>query len=125
MDFSKIRRGFSSVRAHTLVAEVAATEEREGTSGRTVALVLAIFRAYFSDGRDISSMGVLIDLARQVGVEEATAVATLEDVAKLAATRQAAARATVRAVPSVVIGGGAPITGAADVETYRRALSAT
>lgn len=125
MDFSKIRRGFSSVRAHTLVAEVAATEAREGTSGRTIALVLAIFQAYFSEGRDISSMGVLIGLARQVGVEEATVVATLEDGAKLAATRVAAARAMVRAVPSVAIGGGAPITGAADVETYRRALSAT
>jgi predicted DsbA family dithiol-disulfide isomerase len=123
MDFSKIRRGFSSVRAHTLVSELAAIEERAGTSGRTVGLVLAIFRAYFSEGRDISSMGVLIELGREVGLDESAVTAVLEDGAKLAATRAAAARATVRAVPSVTVGDGAPITGAADVETYRRALA--
>jgi predicted DsbA family dithiol-disulfide isomerase len=123
MDFSKIQRGFSSVRAHALVSEVAATEEGRGTSTRSVRLVLAIFEAYFSEGRDISSMGVLIDLGRGVGLEASAVVAILEDGAKLAATRAAAARSTARAVPSIAIGAAPPITGAADVETYRRALA--
>jgi predicted DsbA family dithiol-disulfide isomerase len=118
MDFSRIQRGFSSVRAHTLVSAVAAT-------GRDpLPLVLAIFRAYFSEGRDISSMGVLVEIAgAEVELEKSVVIGLLEDGAQLAATRDAAARANVRAVPTIAIGGGPPITGAADVETYRRALA--
>ena len=111
IDFTKIRRGYSSVRAHTLVAE-----------RPSLSLVTAVFKAYFSEGKDISSMDVLIDLAERSGLSREETIQLIEQPEAQQAIRQQAAAASVRAVPALSFGGPAlevgPISGALSVAEY-------
>ncbi len=111
IDFTKVRKGYSSVRAHTLVAEQP-----------SLPLVKGIFRAYFSEGKDISSMDVLIELAERVGLSRDQTINLIERPEAQRAIRQQAASASVRAVPALAFGGPeievGPVAGALSVAEY-------
>ena len=49
------------------------------TRGRQHDLKLALFTAHFTDGRDLSDQAVLADIAGEIGLERAAALAVLDD----------------------------------------------
>lgn len=87
----------------------------------------AIFRAYFTDCRDIGSREVLLDVAREVGLDEAALVAALDAGTyhdRLEETTQKAQAEGITGVPTFLIEGYGSITGAQPIETIRQALRA-
>ncbi len=94
LDFSKIRRSVSTVRAHTLSRHAIA-------KGTQRALVESLFTAYFMEGRDISAMDVLVELAEKAGFEPAECITLLESPRELQETREAAAEAAEQGVSGV------------------------
>lgn len=119
LDFSKIRRMSSTLRAHTLLRHALS----RGTQG---ALAMALFEAYFSEGRDIGAMDVLVDIGQKHGFEERELVTLLETPVELEATRREAgeaAAAGVTAVPFFVLGRRFAVQGAQPLEVFVRALA--
>jgi predicted DsbA family dithiol-disulfide isomerase len=125
LDFNKVRRIVSTVRAHTLLRHAARLRNAEAR-GTQRALANALFLAYFTEGRDISAMDVVIDLGEQHGFTKDTVIALLEDPAELNATRENAKRAAeggVTGVPFVIIGKRVGISGAQSADVFREAIA--
>lgn len=64
IDFAAIERTPNTLDAHRLI-------HWAGLEGRQTPMVSALFRAYFTEGRDIGAHGVLIELGEQVGMDRA------------------------------------------------------
>lgn len=93
--------------------------------GRQHPLKLALFRAYFTLGRDISEPEVLVDVAAGAGLDRDAARAALASGAHVAPVRENQRfwlQAGVRAVPGMVFGGKYLLTGAQGAQTYGLAL---
>lgn len=119
LDFTKVRRMSSTLRAHTLLRH-ALSRETQG------ALAMALFEAYFSDGRDVGAMDVLVELGQKHGFEERDVVTLLETPVELEATRREAgeaAAAGVTGVPFFVLGRRFAVQGAQPLEVFVRALA--
>lgn len=89
------------------------------------ALKHALLRAYFSEGRDVSSHDVLVDVASTVGLDPARAreiLASDEFVAQVRQREQQYQARGIRAVPSVILNDRHLIQGGQPVETFERAL---
>lgn len=118
LDFAKVRRSVNTVKAHTLLRHARA-------KGTQRALAKALFGAYFLEGRDVGSEGVLLELATAHGFAQAEAEALLHDGAELAATREEAAGMAAQGidgVPFFILGDRLAIPGAQPVEVFRGAL---
>lgn len=92
---------------------------------RQHALKLALFKAYFTDGQDVSDHDVLVGIATLVGLnaEEARLVLTSGDHA--AATREKQQIWTgrgIQGVPAMVFAGKYLMTGAQGAENYTNVL---
>jgi len=90
--------------------------EREGVQD---AVIEAIFRAYFVEGRDIGDRSVLADLAAGAGIARETAEAFLagdEGADQVRAAESAALRRGVSGVPTFVITGRPAFSGAQRTE---------
>ena len=97
-----------------------------GQLGVQDAIVEALFRGYFSEGRDIGDAGVLTDLAAEAGVDRARTEALLsgtEGSAEVAAEEEVAMRAALSGVPTFVLDGRVLFSGAQSPELIARALS--
>jgi predicted DsbA family dithiol-disulfide isomerase len=117
LDFSVIARVPSSVDAHRLVRHAA----RQG--GPTEALVMAIFRAHFAQGRDIGSRAVLAAIAEENAVPDAAAfLASDAETDAVHAENLRAHRLGINGVPCFVIGGRHAIAGAQESEVIERLL---
>ncbi len=84
-------------------------------------LKLALFRAHFEDGVDISNRDALIAIAAQVGMDADVCRSTLESGAMIDAVREKQAFWTSRGisgVPSMVFGGKFLMTGAQGAQNY-------
>lgn len=117
LDFSKVRRAVSTLRAHTLLRHAR-------PRGTQPALAKALFSAYFLDGQDVSDPARLAPLASQHGFGEPEAARLLADAAELELTRREAADAVrrgVSGVPFVVVGRHA-VAGAQPIEAFRQAI---
>src|SRR3546814_16382585 len=83
----------NSFDAHRLLSWAGALEEAEQASATGVQtdLKLALFRAHFTDNRDVSDHGVLAEIAASVGLDAARAAAILasDDYAELVRTAEA------------------------------------
>ncbi len=93
--------------------------------GRMHDLKLALFTAHFTDRRNLSDDKVLADVAAEIGLARAEAVAVLEDQRFAAQVRQAEQhwqRQGIRGVPAMVFNRRHLVTGAQGVETYTRIL---
>jgi predicted DsbA family dithiol-disulfide isomerase len=92
-----------------------------GIEGRQTPTVLALFRAYFVEGRDIGDAATLSEIAGSAGLDAAmiaTLLATDADAADISA-RDAHARARgVTGVPTFVIANQHVLTGAQPTETW-------
>ena len=86
----------------------------------------ALLTAYFTDNRDISSWGVLIDIAAETGLDPQEFAARLDESKQHLASwvideHNSAIQNGISAVPTIMIG-EFPIPGAQELETYERLI---
>jgi len=91
------------------------------TQGRRHDLKLALFRAYFSDQRDVNDPEVLAEVADSLGLDPAKALEVLADGRYEGAVRETERSWTlqgVRAVPAMIFDERQAVLGAQGVDTY-------
>ncbi|WP_415403515.1 DsbA family oxidoreductase [Tateyamaria sp. SN3-11] len=116
--FSENSRIVNSFAAHQLLDFALA-------QGLQHPLKLALFKAHFTDQRDVSDHDVLLDVAESVGLNRAEAAQVLSSGALTDSVREKQAFWTSRGisgVPSMVFAGKYLITGAQSVENYAQIL---
>ncbi len=94
-------------------------------SGKQHALKLALFKAYFTDGRDVSNRDVLVEVAASVGLDSAEARALIEGdaFAKDVRTEEAYYQNQgIHAVPAIIINEKYLISGGQKPEVFEQAL---
>ncbi|OJW22942.1 MAG: disulfide bond formation protein DsbA [Sphingopyxis sp. 65-8] len=117
----------NSFDAHRLLTWAGALEDPDqaAATGVQTALKLALFRAHFTDNREISDPAVLIDIAASVGLDAARAAAILDgdDYAEMVRMEEAYwADNNVTGVPAFILGGRMLIPGAQDPEAFIRVI---
>lgn len=88
-------------------------------------LKLALFQAYFTQGRDVSDIATLLDIAQSVGLDPAAAERVLDSGTLAANVREKQKFWTDRGisgVPSMVFDGKYLLTGAQGAENYANLL---
>jgi predicted DsbA family dithiol-disulfide isomerase len=118
LDFAKVRRWPSTLKAHALVG--AAAEK-----GAQLALGRALFRAYFLEGRDVGEDATLLEIAAAHGFTRGDAAKIIGDEDALAAVRAEAGGLSaqgITGVPFTVFGGRLAVSGAQPVDAFRQAL---
>ena len=93
--------------------------------GRMHALEQAFFAAHFTDRRNLSDDAVLADVASEVGLDRAEALAVLEDQRFAADVRNAEngwLNQGIHAVPAMIFNRRHLVSGAQGVENYTRIL---
>ncbi len=116
--FERIRRTPASVDAHRLVRFAA-------RFGEEAAVIEAMFAAYFTDGRDIGDMAVLVSIAGDCGLPmDATAafLASNDECELVHEDNLMAHRLGISGVPCFIIGGAQAISGAQEPEVIERLL---
>ena len=94
IDFANVPRVPNTLDAHRLI-------HWAGLEGRQAAVVSALFRAYWREGRDIGDREVLADLAAGAGMERAMVARLLASDADAEETRARDAHARQRGVTGV------------------------
>lgn len=116
--FDKIERTPNTLDAHRLIG----LAQREHIQD---AVVEAVFRAYFAQGRDITSVPTLLDVVSEAGLDRGRAEAFLDGDDGLEAIRSAedeACRAGVQGVPFYVINGALALSGAREPRDFLAAF---
>ncbi|OED46469.1 disulfide bond formation protein DsbA [Rhodobacteraceae bacterium (ex Bugula neritina AB1)] len=111
-------RIYNTFQAHQLIEWA---EER----GKGHPMKQALLQAYFTDGRDVSDVGVLIDTADSLGLDGTEARAALESGKHADSVRQREAfwvGQGIRGVPAMVFNGRHLVTGAQGIENYTSIL---
>jgi predicted DsbA family dithiol-disulfide isomerase len=123
--FDRIERTPNTLDAHRLIW----LADQKGVQD---AVVEALFRAYFVDGRDITNSQVLIDLVAGTGLDRNKAEEVLESDEGMEAIKEAEKHARqfrVEGVPFFIVNGEITLSGAqqpdAFLEAFRQALSAS
>ncbi|WP_412174953.1 DsbA family oxidoreductase [Albidovulum sediminicola] len=114
LNLDQITRSPNTLDAHRLI-------HWAGLEGRQTAMVSALFRAYFRDGRDIGDTEVLADVAACVGLDRAMIARLLAgdgDREEIAARDAHARERGVSAVPTFVIANTYVLSGAQPAETW-------
>ncbi len=91
-------------------------------------LQMALFKAHFTDNRDVSDAQVLIDVATSAGIDEKAAREVLDSGALAESVREKQQFWTSRGisgVPSMVFAGKYLVTGAQGAENYAQILRQT
>lgn len=119
-DMDRRRRIVNTFDAHRLLhwAEVEGLDQQR-------ALKHALLQAYFSDGRDVSSHEVLLEIVASAGLDASRAQAILasdEFADAVRAQESFYQQQGIRAVPSVIFNDRHLIQGGQPVETFERAL---
>lgn len=122
-NFDAIEVASNTADAHRLALWV---QDRHGQeAGDTMATTL--FRAYFSEGRNVSDRDVLVDCVAEVGLDEEEARTLLEGDEYAEAVRksqQQARRRGITGVPCYVFDDRYAVTGAQPVDVMTEALDA-
>jgi predicted DsbA family dithiol-disulfide isomerase len=114
MDPDKPRRMPNTLDAHRLI-------HWAGLEGRQNAIVAALFRAYWKEGRDIGNTGVLADIAAAAGMDRAVTARLLDseaDADDIRARDQDARNKGVSAVPTFLIAQQYVVSGAQPPEVW-------
>ena len=114
LDFEGIARTPNTLDAHRLI-------HWAGLEGRQTPLVVALFAAYFTQGRDIGDRDTLIDIAAGVGLDRAmiaTLLAGSADRDEIAARDSHTRARGINGVPSFVIAGQHVLSGAQPTDTW-------
>ncbi len=122
--FDKIEKTPNTLDAHRLIW----LADKEGVQD---AVVEALFRAYFTEGRNISKRQTILDLVAEAGLDRANAEGVLDGGDGLEAMREAdelSRRFRVEGVPFFVINGKITLSGAQPpdvfLEAFRQAIAA-
>lgn len=116
--FDRIERTPNTRAAHRLIW----LAEQEGIQG---VVVEALFRAYFTDGRDISNRQTLLDVVAEAGLDRASAEAMLQGNDGLEAIRDAESlsrRHQLNGVPFFIINGNITLAGAQQSDIFWAAI---
>ncbi len=141
LDFAKVRRSVSTVRAHTLLRyALDPGAGGEGGEGREASmptaagdggvalqgrLARALFDAYFLAGEDIGQTDVLSAIAVREGLDESAVRRVLGDEDALADTRREAlhaARQGISGVPFFILAGRFAVSGAQPPASLKSAI---
>ena len=118
LDLAAITRTPNTLDAHRLI-------HWAGVEGCQSAMVAALFRAYFREGRDIGDRAVLIELAALAGLDPDTTGRLLASDAECretaAADREARARG-ITGVPFYVVGGEYAVPGAQKTRMWQNVI---
>lgn len=117
-DWASVRKSPATAASHALI--------EWAPDAKRTAVIDAVQRAYFEQGRDIGDPAVLAAIAREQGLDEAAARAAVTDPERLADVRrksEEAGRAGVQSVPRFVIGGRV-LSGAQSPDALRDAIVA-
>jgi len=112
--FDRIMRTPNTLDAHRLIGLA-------DTEGVQDAVVEAVFRAYFVEGRDISHTPTLLDVVAGAGLERERAEAVLgseEGLGAIRAAEEQARRSGVQGVPFFVINGTLALSGARETSAF-------
>ncbi|OWQ95202.1 DsbA family oxidoreductase [Sphingopyxis witflariensis] len=117
----------NSFDAHRLLTWAGALEDPEqvAATGVQTALKLALFRAHFTDNRDVSDHGVLIEIAASVGLDRNRAAAILAsgEFGEMVRTEEAYwIDQNITGVPAFILGGRMLVPGAQDPEAFIRVI---
>jgi predicted DsbA family dithiol-disulfide isomerase len=117
----------NSFDAHRLLSWAGALEEPEqdGATGVQTALKLALFKAHFTDNRDVGDHAVLADVAASVGLDRGRAAAILrsgEFGDMVRAEEGWWAERNITGVPAFILDGRMLIPGAQDPELFIRVI---
>ena len=118
IDFAAMKRMPNTLNAHRLV-------HWAGLEGRQGAMVSALFRAFFREGRDIGDSATLAALSAEAGMDPAVTARLLASDADRAdiAARDAHARSRgVTAVPTYVIANQYALSGAQPVALWHQVI---
>jgi predicted DsbA family dithiol-disulfide isomerase len=121
LDYAKVMRTPNTFDAHRLIW-LADQEDIQD------AVVEAVFRAYFTEGRDISRTAVLLDVVAEAGLDRKRAETFLNSEEGLAAIRAAeeqARRGGVQDVPYFLINGKLALSGAREPGAFLDAFEQT
>ena len=116
-DFDNLKHT-NTVKAHELLHFAKA-------HGKQLELAESLFKAYFVEGGHVGRVDDLADLAAEVGLDRAEALAALESEQYLADVREDQRTATefgINGVPFFVIGGKYGVSGAQDAATFAQVL---
>jgi predicted DsbA family dithiol-disulfide isomerase len=116
--FDRIERTPNTLDAHRLIW----LADKQGVQD---AVVEALFRAYFGEGRDISNRQTLFDVVAEAGLDREHAEALLKGDNGMEAFRDAneqALRLRVEGVPFFIINGMATLSGAQQPEAFNEAF---
>ncbi len=118
-DFDKISRAPNTLDAHRLIrwASVAATQDR---------VVERLFRLYFEEGRDIGDRGLLVEVARESGLDGdvvETLLANGDDIEAVQAEIAQAQSIGVTGVPFFVFASRFGVPGAQGPEVLAKAIA--
>ena len=112
--FDKIVRTPNTFDAHRLIW----LADQQGIQDEVVE---AVFRAYFTEGRDISRAAVLFDVMAEAGLDRNRAEAVLnsdEGLAAIQAAEEQGRRAGVQGVPYFLINGTLALSGAREPSAF-------
>ncbi|MFO0726639.1 MAG: DsbA family oxidoreductase [Myxococcota bacterium] len=93
--------------------------------GKQHCFVQRLFRAYFTEGKNVGRYDVLADLAAEVGLDRTRALEVLESGgfdAEVATDQSQANAIGIRGVPFFVLDGKYAVSGAQPVEAFQKAL---
>lgn len=115
LDLGAIRRTPNTLNAHRLI-------HWAGLEGRQSAVVAALFRAYFQQGRDIGDRAVLTEIAGAAGMDAGIAARLLASDADIDATRDRDRHARARGiqgVPCFIVADTHVVSGAQPVRLWQ------
>lgn len=118
LHLDKITRTPNTLNAHRLI-------HWAGIEGKQTPIVAALFRAYFTEGRDIGCQEVLCDIADMAGLDAAAIGRLFKGTADVDAikTRDAHARKMgVSSVPTFIVGQQHAVPGAQPPELWDRVI---
>jgi predicted DsbA family dithiol-disulfide isomerase len=121
-DFDRVERTPNTLDAHRLIW----LADQQGVQD---AVVESLFRAYFTEGRDISNRKTLIDVLTEAGLDPQLAEGMLESEEEMDAIKEAEERARrfrVEGVPFFIVNGEITLSGAQPpdvfLDAFRQAL---
>ena len=113
--FERVTRMVNTRRAHMLI-------EHAGETGALQTQVkCAIMRAYFTEGRDIGKLDVLLDIARETGLNTETASLALQDTAlraRVVALEEQAGIWGISGVPTFIFDRRYAFSGAQELSVF-------
>lgn len=119
IDFAAIQKTPNTLNAHRLI-------HWAGIEGRQTPMVMALFRAYFEQGKDIGDLDVLTSLAQEVGFDDLAMRRLLETDADaediIARDRNARAKG-VTGVPCFIVANQHVLSGAQPTELWENVIT--